>query len=140
MTNINKTANEYFLTQAQFNARKQAGTLEVGAVYHITDVHSGGGTKLYRHDVMVQTTSYEVRLSFLSPYSTAIDDHDLFEGYAPIVTAGAYVNDSIEYGNVTVYANYGAIIIMGRNVSIGEDILIQDALSNYTYTDTVTEL
>lgn len=40
MTNVTKTANEYFLTQAQFDAKKQAGTLEVGAVYHITDVHS----------------------------------------------------------------------------------------------------
>lgn len=37
MTDVNKSSNEYFLTRAQFDAKRQAGTLEVGAVYHITD-------------------------------------------------------------------------------------------------------
>lgn len=37
MTDITKSANEYFLTQAQYDARANAGQLEVGAVYHITD-------------------------------------------------------------------------------------------------------
>lgn len=39
MIDINKALNEYFLTKSQFNQKKQAGTLEVGAVYHITDEH-----------------------------------------------------------------------------------------------------
>lgn len=36
-TTINKNENEFWLTRAQFEARRSAQTLIVGAIYHITD-------------------------------------------------------------------------------------------------------
>ena len=33
----NNKQKDIFLTQAQYDAREQGGTLEVGAIYHITD-------------------------------------------------------------------------------------------------------
>lgn len=38
MTDLNKASQEFWLTQAQYDTRKNAGTLVVGAIYHITDV------------------------------------------------------------------------------------------------------
>lgn len=76
MTDITKTANEYFLTQAQFNARKQAGTLEVGAIYHITDAETP--KKYYVHKIDYAGPDGYFSLRFLSTKSSAISNTEFF--------------------------------------------------------------
>lgn len=88
MTDVTKSSNEYFLTRAQYNARKSAGTLEVGAVYHITDENyvskvnnvgpdSSGNVTLYSNNILngpggTSTVEEQILLAY-STANTAIE-------------------------------------------------------------------
>lgn len=76
---------EIFLTQAQFDARKTAGTLEQGVVYHITDgiqksdLSQAVQTSLGKADTAEQTDNKETVITPSSdtkyPTSKAVADY-----------------------------------------------------------------
>ena len=137
---------ENVVVNKETNTTEISGNLDVGGNITKNGQPLGGGTKLYKHHLVIEWTGLSGDLSFTSDNYLLSNRASAYDSIRDLFNDGLQFVSSI-YGSSTqkiMFINSPLIeedLMLGISYSTNNvGVFEHDSMSNYTITDTITEL